>query len=281
MDVIHGAKELRSRLDEARRSGKRVGLVPTMGFLHEGHLSLVRIAKERSDLVVVTIFVNPTQFGPNEDLDRYPRSLERDCQLCEAEGADIIYAPAVYAVYAPDHSVSLVENDLSAGLCGASRPVHFGGVLTIVAKLFNLTQPDIAVFGEKDAQQLRVIRRMVRDLDFAVEIVPGPTVREADGTAMSSRNANLSPEERLQAPLLFKSLDAAGTMVGAGERSAVAIRNRVLDVLAGAKLGEVDYVEVVDDETLKPVEQIERSVLVAVAVQFSAARLIDNRTLHV
>jgi len=252
-----------------------------MGFLHEGHLSLVRIAKERSDLVVVTIFVNPTQFGPNEDLDRYPRSLQRDCQLCEAEGADIIYAPAVDAVYAPDHSVSLVENDLSAGLCGASRPVHFGGVLTIVAKLFNLTQPDIAVFGEKDVQQLRVIRRMVRDLDFAVEIVPGPTVREADGTAMSSRNANLSPEERLQAPLLFKSLDAAGTMVGLGERSAVAIRNRVLDVLAGAKLGEVDYVEVVDDETLKPVEQIERSVLVAIAVQFSAARLIDNRTLHV
>jgi pantoate--beta-alanine ligase len=248
-----------------------------MGFLHEGHLSLVRLAKTRADRVVLSLFVNPTQFGPQEDLNRYPSSVERDLALCEQEGVSVVFMPEAGSMYEGDASVKIEENMLSQGLCGESRPGHFSGVLTVVAKLFLLTQPDVAVFGEKDAQQLRLIRRMVRDLNFPVEIVPGPIVREADGVAMSSRNANLSAEERTQATVLRRSLLAVESAVAKGEREVAVLRSLVTQRLTEATLGRLDYLSFVDDETLAPVERLgQRPVLAALAVQFPGARLIDN-----
>ena len=211
MKVFERPEELQAWALAERAAGRRVGLVPTMGNLHEGHLSLVRIAKGRADRVVVSDFVNPTQFGPNEDYAAYPRTFEEDCAKCEAEGVDAVFHPVPGAMYAADASVSLVENALSKVLCGASRPGHFNGVCTVVAKLFLLAQPHVAVFGQKDAQQLCVIRRMVRDMFFPIEIVAAPISREADGLARSSRNQYLSAEERAQAPVLRRSLAAAET----------------------------------------------------------------------
>jgi pantoate--beta-alanine ligase len=263
-----------------RAAGRRIGVVPTMGYLHDGHASLIRLARTRADVVIVTLFVNPTQFGPNEDLSRYPRDFERDRALCEAEGADILFAPEPGTVYATDHSVWIDEDRLSRGLCGASRPGHFRGVCTVVAKLFNLTQPHVAVFGEKDAQQLRVIRRMVRDLDIPVEIIAGPTAREPDGLAMSSRNACLSPEERAQAVCLRRALDEATGRLAAGERDAARLRAAMAEVVAGAPLAHADYVEIVDDETLEPVTTIDRPALAALAVFVGRTRLIDNTVLR-
>ena len=263
-----------------RANGRRIGIVPTMGFLHEGHASLIRLARARAEVVIVTLFVNPTQFGPAEDLSRYPRDFERDRALCEAEGADILFAPAPADVYPPDHSVWVEEVRLSRGLCGASRPGHFRGVCTIVAKLFHLTQPQIAVFGEKDGQQLRIIRRMVRDLDFPVEIVAGPTVREPDGLAMSSRNSYLSLEERAQAPCLRQALDEAVRRLAGGERNAGRLREAMADVIRRAPQARIDYIETVDDETLDPVETVQRPVLVALAVFLGRTRLIDNTVLR-
>ncbi len=280
---MHTIRTPRAMQDAAltlRAAGRRIGVVPTMGYLHEGHASLIRLARARADVVIVTLFVNPTQFGPNEDLSRYPRDFERDRALCEAEGADILFAPEAGSVYAADASVWIDEVRLSHGLCGASRPGHFRGVCTVVAKLFNLTQPHVAVFGEKDAQQLRVIRRMVRDLDIPVEIVAGPTVREPDGLAMSSRNAYLSPEERAQAVCLRRALDAAAARLAAGERDAARLRAAMADVIAGAPLARADYVEIVDDETLEPVAAIDRPALAALAVFVGRTRLIDNAVLR-
>jgi len=265
-----------------RGQSVRVALVPTMGYLHEGHLSLVRIAREHADVVVVSLFVNPTQFAPNEDLDRYPRDFERDCDLCEREGVDVLFAPGDSGVYAADASVTVEENRLSLGLCGGSRPGHFSGVLTVVAKLFNLVLPDTAVFGEKDAQQLRLIRRMVRDLNFPVEVRGGPIIREADGLAMSSRNKNLSSGEREQATVLDRALSRIREAAEGGERKVSALRRIAAAEFNTASLGEVDYLEFVDDETLEPVETLgERPVLVAAAFRFPGARLIDNRTIRV
>lgn len=281
MEVIEVPRKMQIWSLVQRAQGVRLGLVPTMGFLHEGHLSLVRIAKEHSDKVVLSLFVNPTQFGPNEDLDQYPSAIERDLKLCEAEGVDVVFMPAADGMYEADASVSLQENALSTGLCGKSRPVHFGGVLTVVAKLFNLCLPDVAVFGEKDAQQIRLIRRMVRDLDFPVEILPGPIVREKDGVAMSSRNANLSKESRAQAPVLQQALKAMDDVAHTGVRDVAALKRVAEQVLERAPLGTLDYLEVVDDETLEPVTEIaDRPVLIAIAVQFPGARLIDNRVVH-
>lgn len=277
MEVIEDPQRMQAMALGWRRQGIKVGLVPTMGFLHEGHLSLVRIAREQAELVVLSLFVNPTQFGPNEDLDRYPKNIERDLALCEQEGVSVVFMPSAEKVYAADASVFVQEAQLSRGLCGLSRPVHFRGVLTVVAKLFNLILPDVAVFGEKDAQQIRLIRRMVRDLNFPLEILPGPIVREADGVAMSSRNANLSEPERLQARVLRKSLMAVSAAVAAGESDLRKLRGIVDLLLAEAPLGQLDYLEFVDDETLVPVERIgDRPVLAAMAVQFPGARLIDN-----
>ncbi len=265
---------------EGRRRGEKSALVPTMGFLHEGHLSLVRLAKERAENVVLSSFVNPAQFGPQEDLDRYPRSVERDLELCEQEGVSVVFMPEAGTMYAEDASVKIEENALSRGLCGGSRPVHFSGVLTVVAKLFLLAQPDLAIFGEKDAQQLRLIRRMVRDLNFPIEIVPGPIVREADGLAMSSRNSNLSVEERAQAIVLRRSLLAVEKAVAKGERRVEILRDIVTQHLAEAPLGQLDYLSFVDDETLAPIEDLgDQPALAALAVQFPNARLIDNLTL--
>lgn len=277
MQLIREPGEMQAEALRWRKQEIKVGLVPTMGFLHEGHLSLVRLAREQADRVVLSLFVNPTQFGPGEDLDRYPKNIERDMELCRAEGVDVLFLPEADRVYAPDATVFVQEEELSKGLCGFSRPVHFRGVLTVVAKLFNLCLPDLAVFGEKDAQQLRLIRRMVRDLNFPVEILSGPIVREADGVAMSSRNSNLSPEARAQAPVLRRSLLALAEQVKQGERDPLRLREQVMENLRAAPLGRLDYLELVDDETLQPVGQIgERPVLAAMAVHFPGARLIDN-----
>lgn len=280
MQILTTPQAMQDAALTLRAAGRRIGVVPTMGFLHEGHASLIRLARARADVVIVTLFVNPAQFGPNEDLSRYPRDFERDRAVCEAEGADILFAPEAGSVYAADASVWVDEDRLSRGLCGASRPGHFRGVCTVVAKLFNLTQPHVAVFGEKDAQQLRILRRMVRDLDIPVEIVAGPTVREPDGLAMSSRNAYLSPEERLQATCLRRALDAASSRLAAGERGAAALRAAMADVIAGAPLARADYIEIVDDETLEPVSAIGRPALAALAVFVGRTRLIDNAVLR-
>lgn len=281
MEIFRTSGEMRADAVRWRGRRERVALVPTMGFLHEGHLSLMRLARARADRVVVSLFVNPTQFGPREDLDAYPRNFERDCALCGAEGVDALFAPGAEGMYASDHSVYVVEEDLSGGLCGESRPGHFRGVLTVVAKLFNLVRPDVAVFGEKDAQQLRLIRRMVRDLDFPVEIVGGPIVREADGVAMSSRNANLSAEARAQATVLKRTLDALAEAAGEGVVEEKRLRQRAAAVLASAPLGELDYLDFVDDETLRPLRgRLRGRVLMAIAVRFPGARLIDNHVVE-
>ncbi|MFH0909662.1 MAG: pantoate--beta-alanine ligase [bacterium] len=279
MKVIESVADMQQETLALRRAGKRIGFVPTMGYLHEGHLSLIRLARDRADIVVVSVFVNPTQFGPKEDFSTYPRDIERDKQLCRHEKADIFFAPDAEEMYAKDHSVYISDEKLAAGLCGASRPGHFRGVDTVVAKLFNIVQPDVAVFGEKDAQQLRIIRRLVRDINFPVEIVPGPTAREPGGLAMSSRNVLLKPEEREDALCLRASLLLAEDLYGKGECDAGAIRKAMHQVIERAKTAKVDYIEIVDDETLGPVKTIKGPALVAVAVKFSVTRLIDNTVL--
>ncbi len=261
----------------ARRS-LRV-LVPTLGALHQGHLELVRKARERagpSGEVAVSIFVNPLQFEPGSDYDRYPRVADRDEKLCREAGVDLLFQPSVNEMYAGDRSVTVEENSLSEQLCGRSRPGHFQGVCTVVAKLFNILQPDVAVFGEKDFQQLAIIRRMVRDLNFPVEIVGVPTVREADGLALSSRNQYLGTEERAQAPNLRRALVAGAGLAGKGERSARVLIEKTREVVRQSPLARIDYVELVDSETLQPVESAAPGSLLALAVFFGNTRLIDN-----
>jgi pantoate--beta-alanine ligase len=265
---------------QLRARGKIIGLVPTMGYLHEGHLSLIRLAKQRADLVIVSIFVNPTQFGPTEDLSRYPRDFVRDEGLCQSQGADMVFYPTASDMYMPDHSVYVTEESLSSGLCGISRPTHFRGVATVVAKLFNLTLPHVAVFGEKDAQQLRIIKRMVRDLNFPITIIPGPIVREADGLAMSSRNVYLSPEEREQALCLRRALDRVEELFRQGERKTSKLLLAMQEVVVKASAAKVDYIELVDDETLKPMVEVNKPCLVAMAVYVGKTRLIDNTVLR-
>ena len=276
MDIVRSAGEAQDACLRARRAGLRIGLVPTMGYLHEGHLSLVRAARSRCDLLVASIFVNPTQFGPNEDLEQYPRNLDRDFDLCRQEGVDLLFCPDAGRMYAPDHSTCVVEDRLSVGMCGTSRPTHFKGVTTVVAKLFNIVQPDVAVFGQKDAQQARVIKRMVRDLNFPVAIVVSPTVRDDDGLAMSSRNAYLDADERGRAPGIYEALQSVQALCGQGETRVAALEARLRQHLDSRVCGVIDYVEFVDDETLTPVERIERGTVVAVAVCLGGTRLIDN-----
>ncbi len=260
-----------------RRSGRSIGLVPTMGFLHPGHLSLVQQARAAADRVVLSIFVNPTQFGPGEDFQQYPRNFERDRQLCEEAGVDAVFHPApASAMYAPDHSVQIQENALTRGLCGASRPGHFAGVLTVVAKLFNITRADVAVFGQKDAQQARAIRRMARDLNFPVQVIIAPLIREPDGLAMSSRNSYLSPGERRDALCLMRALQLARRLYRAGERDARRICRRMAEQIQQTPSARIDYADIVDENTLEPVETIERPILAALAVRIGRTRLIDN-----
>jgi len=274
--TVKGMQQLALR---EKRSGRKIGLVPTMGFLHAGHMSLVALARTRADLVVLSIFVNPTQFLPGEDLASYPRDIERDKDLCIEAGVDHLFYPDDSEMYAADYSVFVEEMALSKVLCGASRPGHFRGVTSVVAKLFNIVMPDIAVFGQKDAQQCRVIQRMVRDLNMPVEIVLGPIIREPDGLAMSSRNKYLSRNERPRALCLRRSLDAAEAMVKEGARSVADIKAGVLAVIAAVPEARIDYVEFVDNETLVPVSRIQRPVLLALAVRIGGTRLIDNTVL--
>lgn len=267
----------------ARRSARwerKVVFVPTMGALHEGHLTLIRRARRvagKAGLVVVSIFVNPLQFGPKEDLSRYPRPLSRDLRFCRAEGVDAVFLPSPADLTPPDQSVFVDESALSTGLCGASRPGHFRGVCTIVLKLFQLVQPDAAVFGEKDWQQLAIIRRMVRDLNVPVRIVPGPTHRESDGLAMSSRNVYLSPEERAQAPAIRRALLTGAALVQAGATSTAKVLAAVRRQLAReAPLGRIDYLEAVDADSLATSARLPARPLLAAAVFFGSTRLIDN-----
>ncbi len=270
--------DLRRAVREVRSLGASVGMVPTMGALHEGHLSLIRTARAETGTVVVSIYVNPTQFGPNEDLKRYPRTLERDCRLSAEAGADLVFCPSDSEMYPEGHSTWVDVEGLTAGLCGRSRPGHFLGVCTVVTKLLNMCAPDRAYFGEKDAQQLAVIRRMVIDLAMPVTVVPCATVREADGLAMSSRNVRLTPQERAQAPALYRALTAARDSVAGGERDAGAVERLMRRVLSEAALGVIDYVEIVHARTLAPAAAVEGETLIAVAVRFngSGTRLIDN-----
>lgn len=272
--------EMQQRALELKRAGRSIGFVPTMGFLHAGHLSLMRLARERCDVLVASIFVNPAQFGPNEDLDAYPRDFARDEALCEEAGVDILFYPSPETMYASDASVWVDEESLSGVLCGASRPGHFRGVCTVVAKLFNLVRPDLAVFGEKDAQQLRIIERMVRDLDFPVEVVRGPTVREPDGLAMSSRNKYLSGQQRVNALCLRHALDRAVALFGKGERKAEVLRRGMVDLIDAVPEAAIDYIEIVDDHSLVPLDEIQADALVALAVRIGQTRLIDNTVLH-
>lgn len=260
----------------ARRAGQSVGLVPTMGALHEGHLSLVRAARESSDIVAVSIFVNPTQFGPNEDLGKYPRSFERDCEMLAREGVDFVFAPSVEEMYPRGAETWVTVEGLSEKLDGKSRPGHFRGVTTVVSKLFHIVEPDRAFFGQKDAAQVAVIRRMVRDLNFSVEIVVCPIVREPDGLAMSSRNAYLNPEERKMALALHRSLQQVRKLVESGQRDAATLASAGREELSRESGVRLDYFEIVDPETLEPVPNTSQGSLVAVAAYVGATRLIDN-----
>ena len=281
MNAYSTVRDMRAAAAGLRARGLRIGFVPTMGNLHEGHLSLVRIARERADAVVVSIFVNPPQFGPNEDFAAYPRTFEADRALCERAGVDAVFHPAAEEMYPAGASVSVAETSLSRALCGASRPGHFDGVCTIVAKLFNVVLPHVAVFGEKDAQQLRIVRRMVRDLLIPVEIVSGPTVREPDGLALSSRNQYLDAAQRPRATCLRRALDEARRLFEAGERDAVRLADAMRAAVGREPGAQVDYASVVDDETLQPFEgSIVRPALAALAVRLGKTRLIDNDVLR-
>lgn len=276
MKIIQLPAEMQQEMLGLKRAGKTIGFVPTMGFLHDGHLSLMHLAREQCDVLVVSIFVNPTQFGPNEDLDAYPRDFERDEMRCEKAGVDVVFYPEPSTMYADDASVWVDEESLSGVLCGASRRGHFRGVCTVVAKLFNLVQPDLAVFGEKDAQQLRIIERMVRDLSFPVRILRGPIVRESDGLAMSSRNKYLSHAQRKNALCLRRSLEQVRLSFVAGERSVAVLLGGIREEIESVPGTEIDYIQFVDDVTLRAVDVLETRVLVALAVRFGATRLIDN-----
>ena len=267
---------LRKWIRSARAGGSTVGFVPTMGYLHEGHLSLVDLARERSRLVVMSIFVNPIQFGPGEDYARYPRDLSSDLRRAEAGGVDIVFHPGEDLMYPEGVPLTYIDMEqLTEGLCGASRPGHFRGVLTVVAKLLHLVEPDIAVFGQKDIQQLIVVERMVRDLDFPVEIVRGPIVREEDGLAMSSRNRYLDKAERKEARRLYRSLRRGKELIRQGERESERLIEAMRRALAGPAV-RVDYLSIVDFSTLKPVERINGKTIVAVAAYVGLTRLIDN-----
>ncbi len=279
MQIIRTPVEMQNTALKLRAQGKRIGFVPTMGYLHEGHASLMRLAREYADVLVVSVFVNPTQFGPSEDFSQYPRDFERDEALCRREKTDIVFYPSAADMYPSDSSVAVVEEKLSRGLCGASRPGHFRGVCTVIAKLFNIVHPDIAVFGEKDGQQLRIIERMVRDLNFPVRIVRGPTLRESDGLAVSSRNSYLSPEERAQAVCLRRALDHAEELYRQGERRTERIVAAMTEIVSRSPAARIDYIEIVDDATLEKAATLETACLVALAVFVGKTRLIDNTVL--
>ena len=279
MQIIEHIQEMQRWSESQRQQRERVAFVPTMGFLHEGHLSLVRDGKNRGDRLVVSVFVNPAQFSPSEDFAAYPRDFERDRRLLEKENVDVLFHPSIQEIYPEDCQSHVNVDDLSLLLCGAHRPGHFQGVATVVAKLFNIVRPHVAVFGEKDYQQLQLIRRLVRDLNYDIDIVGHPIVREADGLAMSSRNFYLSPEERQAALCLSRSLRKAACMVQRGETRERVITGAVRAAIEKEPLARVEYVTLCDSATLRPVEQIQESALLALAVRIGKTRLIDNQIL--
>jgi pantoate--beta-alanine ligase len=280
-EIYRAPAQMRARAEDLRRDGRRIAVVPTMGALHEGHLALLRAARSRADVVILTIFVNPTQFGPSEDLSRYPRDEAGDLALARSSGIDLAFCPDAAAMYPPGSQTFVEVRELSRPLCGASRPGHFAGVATVVAKLFHATLPHVAVFGEKDYQQLAILRRMVRDLDFGIEIASVPIVREPDGLAMSSRNAYLGPEERRAALALSAGLAAAQAALAAGTREAAALVAAARAPIEAEPLARIDYVELRDAEELTELSRIEpgRRAVLALAVFVGGTRLIDNRVL--
>lgn len=276
MIIANTIAEVKEHVRVWKKEGKSIGLVPTMGYLHEGHASLMECARKENDIVIVSDFVNPIQFGPKEDLATYPRDFDADCKLCEGIGVDLIFHPEPSEMYAPDFHSYVGVDTLSEGLCGKSRPIHFNGVCTVVSKLFHIAEADRAYFGQKDAQQLAIVRRMVRDLNFNIEIIGCPIIREADGLAKSSRNTYLSPDERAKAVVLNRALTKGREMVLAGEKDAAKVVKTVRDMIEAEPLARIDYVEIVDWNELQPVEMIDGPILMAVAVFIGNVRLIDN-----
>ena len=274
MQVTKTVEETRKQIKQWKKEGKTIGLVPTMGFLHEGHASLIRKCREQNDIVVVSDFVNPTQFGPNEDLEAYPRDFERDSKLCESLGADLIFAPSPEDMYHDPHAFVSIDT-LSETLCGKTRPIHFKGVCTVVTKLFHIVAPDRAYFGEKDAQQLAIIRKMVKDLNFDIEIVGCPIVREEDGLAKSSRNTYLTDKERQAALCLSRAVKTGKEVIYTGA-DAKEVLNPMKAIIEAEPLARIDYVMMVDALTMQPIEKADRDVLVAMAVYIGKTRLIDN-----
>ena len=281
MKVVHTIKEVREIVKGWRKEGLSVGLVPTMGYLHEGHKSLITKSVSMNDKTVVSVFVNPIQFGKNEDLDKYPRDLERDTKLVSDAGADLIFNPEPKEMYPEHFTTSVNTTEVTEYLCGAKRPVHFGGVCTVLTKLFNIVSPDRAYFGQKDAQQLAVVKRFVRDLNFDIEIIGCPIVREADGLAKSSRNTYLSPEERKAAVILSKSLKVGKDLILNGERDSAKVIDAITKVLYTEPLARVDYVSIVDNTNIQPISKIKGEVLVAIAVYIGTTREIDNFIIEV
>ncbi|MCH5184727.1 MAG: pantoate--beta-alanine ligase [Oscillospiraceae bacterium] len=276
MRVIEAAAEMRAYIKEEKKAGRRIGLVPTMGYLHDGHRSLIEKAASQNDTVIVSVFVNPTQFGAGEDLETYPRDLERDKETAEAGGAKVIFHPPVGEMYPKGYKTYVNVEEITGILCGKSRPTHFRGVTTVVSKLFNIVSPDRAYFGLKDAQQLAVICRMVEDMNFDIEIVPCPIVRESDGLAMSSRNTYLSVEERRQALSLGRGLAAARKLYEGGEKSIEKLTGIIRNEIDAMPMSEIDYIEAVEFPSLEPVVSAGRGTLIALAVKFGNTRLIDN-----
>jgi pantoate--beta-alanine ligase len=282
MRIIKSISEMNTLTKNLVKEEKSIGYVPTMGYLHDGHLSLIKEARKNNQVVIVSIFVNPTQFGPGEDLESYPRDLERDAKLCEAEGTDYIFHPTPEAMY-PDGYTTYVETygSITKKLCGASREGHFQGVTTVLTKLFNIVRPSSAYFGQKDAQQVAVVEKMVRELNMDIKIVPCPIVRETDGLAMSSRNAYLTEAQRQDALVLSQSLTIAKDMIANGERSATLIKNKMTEKIQRVSYAEIDYIEIIDAATLEDVESLKGDTLIALAVKLGKPRLIDNVRLEV
>ncbi|MFP4698302.1 MAG: pantoate--beta-alanine ligase [Eubacteriales bacterium] len=281
MKVIKTIDELRDTIKPLKLQGKDIGFVPTMGYLHKGHCSLIEKATEENDVIVVSIFVNPTQFGPNEDFDKYPRDLERDLEMAKSSGATIIFVPDVQEIYLQNNKTYVEVKDITEKLCGLKRPGHFRGVTTVVTKLFNIVTPDKAYFGQKDAQQAIVIKKMVKDLNINIDIVVCPIIREKDGLAMSSRNVYLNTEERKQATILYKSLMEAKEKIINGERDVKKLSEYIKNRINSEPLANIEYVEIVDSETLANVFNITNEILIALAVRFGKTRLIDNLIMEV
>lgn len=276
MKIIRSIDQMQKTAELLRQEGKTIGFVPTLGYFHEGHLSLIRLANKKADTVIVSIFVNPTQFGPNEDLDNYPRNFKKDKKTAEMNGADIIFYPEKNKMYSPEHLTNVYVDSITEILCGSSRPDHFKGVTTVCAKLFNIVKPHFAVFGEKDFQQSVVIKQMVKDLNFDLDIITSPIIREDDGLAMSSRNTYLSSEERKDALSLFQSLRAAQKMIQNGEKNPDKLKDAITKIISSKKNTKIDYIQIIHPQTLNPLKQIKEQARIVIAVFVGKTRLIDN-----